>query len=134
MNRTFKAASAALFFAVGFAGSAVAGPLENIDAAFEKGDFGTALRLIRPLAEQGNAVAQFNLAIIYARGRGVPQDYATAVSWLRKSADQGDADAQNNLGFMYEMGRGVPQDFAAALSWFARPQIRAMSKLNAISG
>jgi TPR repeat protein len=73
-----------------------------------------------PLAEQGNAAAQFNLAIIYAKGRGVPQHYATAVSWLRKSADQGDADAQNNLGFMYEMGRGVPQDFAAALSWFRK--------------
>ena len=46
MNRTFKAAVAALMLAVGFAGSVAAGPFEDAAAAYEKGDYATALRLI----------------------------------------------------------------------------------------
>jgi TPR repeat protein len=65
MNRTFKAAVAALIFAVGFAGLAVAGPYEDGVAAYEKGDYATALRVWRPLAEQGNAMAQYNLGVMY---------------------------------------------------------------------
>jgi TPR repeat protein len=56
MNRTFKAAVAA-------------------------GDYATALRLMRPLAEQGYAYAQTSLGAMYAEGKGVPQDYAAALSW-----------------------------------------------------
>ena len=86
-------------------------------AAALKGDYATAMRLWRPLAEQGDADAQNNLGVMYDDGRGVPQDYAAAVSWYRKAAEQGYAEAQNNLGFMYEKGQGLPQDYAAAMSW-----------------
>ena len=107
MNRTFKAAVAALIFAVGFAGSAAAGPFEEMPrAAYEKGDYATALRLLRPFAEQGDAGAQYNLGLMYDKGQGVPQDYATAVSWYRKAAEQGDAEAQFNLGLMYAQRPG----------------------------
>ena len=44
-------------------------------------------------AEQGDAVAQFNLGVKYDNGQGVPQDYAEAVKWYRKAAEQGDAGA-----------------------------------------
>ena len=71
------------------AGPAVAGPFEDADAAFDKGDYATAMRLWRPLADQGNAAAQYNLGLMYEQGQGVPQDYAAAVSWYRKAADQG---------------------------------------------
>src|SRR5208283_394967 len=71
-----------------------------------------------PLAEQGDARAQSNLALMYANGRGVPQDYAAAVSWYLKAAEQGDAEAQSNLGLMYVNGRGVPRDYVSALMWF----------------
>ena len=94
--------------------------LEDGIAARDKGDYATALRLWRPLAEQGNAVAQFNLGLMYANGQGVTQDYAAAVSWYRKSADQGNADAQHGLGFMYSVGYGVPQDSTTALSWYRK--------------
>ena len=79
-------------------------------AAFDKVTTRQAVRLLRPLADQGDAPAQHNLGLMYDQGRGVPQDYAAAVSWYRKAADQGDAIAQYNLGLMYDQGRGVPQD------------------------
>jgi TPR repeat protein len=72
---------------------AVAGPFEDVGAAYERGDYATALRLIRPLAEQGGAKAQYNLGQMYRDGQGVPQDYAEAVKWYRLAAEQGYADA-----------------------------------------
>jgi uncharacterized protein len=118
MNRTFKAAVAALILAVSFAGSVAAGPFEDVAAAYRRGDYATELRLLRPLAEQGDAVAQSLLGSMYAEGAGVSQDYAVAVSWCRKAADLGYATAQYNLGVMYANGQGVPQDYAAAMSWY----------------
>ena len=97
---------------------ALAGPLESGVAAQNGGDYATALRLLRPLAEQGNAIAQFNLGAMYELAQGVPQDYAEAAKWLRKSADQGIAAAQTSLGVMYQLGNGVQQDYAEALKWF----------------
>jgi TPR repeat protein len=102
----------------GAAGPAVAGPLEDADAAYEKGDFAPALRLWRPLADQGHADAQYNLAFMYANGKGVPQDYTSAVSWYRKAAEQGNARAQASLGYMFSIGRGVPRDYVQAHKWF----------------
>jgi TPR repeat protein len=123
-NRTFKAAVAALIVAASFsAGSVAAGPQDDVDAiitALEKGDSATAVRLLRPFAEHGNATAQFNLGFMYYEGQGVPQDYATAMSWFRKAADQGDANAQNQLAIMYNKGQGVPQDYATAVSWYRK--------------
>lgn len=94
-----------------------AGPLEDGLAAFDKGDYATALRLLRPLAEQGDAVAQFNLGLIYQDGQGVPQDYTEAVRWFRLAAEQGEPDAQGCLGFLYAEGLGVPQDYVQAHMW-----------------
>ena len=97
---------------------AVAGPQEDADAAYDRGDYATALHLWRPLAEQGDAIAQFNLGIVYANGQGVPQDYAAAVLWFRKAAKQGNDSAQFNLGTMYFKGEGAPQNYATAVSWY----------------
>ena len=54
-------------------------PLEDGIAAFRIGDYATALRILRPLAEQGNAAAQVNLGSMYAHGQGVTLDYREAV-------------------------------------------------------
>jgi uncharacterized protein len=62
----------------GAAGSAVAGPLEDGEAAYQRGDYATAYRLELPLAQQGNADAQAMLGEMYGNGEGVPQDYAEA--------------------------------------------------------
>ena len=86
-------------------------------AAAKSGDFATALREFRPLAEQGDADAQFNLGLMYYNGLGVPQDYKTAVKWYTLAAEQGVVDAQYNLGWMYYKGQGVSQDYVYAHMW-----------------
>ena len=78
--------------------------------AAQSGDWATALKEWKPLAEEGNAVAQNNLGLMYHNGWGVPQDYKEAVYWYRLAVEQGYAIAQYNLGLMYEKGKGVPQD------------------------
>jgi TPR repeat protein len=99
-------------------GIATAGPLEDGNAAAQRGDYAAAMRLLRPLADQGSAGAQYDLGVMYANGQGVPQNYTQAVMWYRKAADGGDAGAQNDLGVMYANGYGVPQNYAQALMWF----------------
>ena len=89
-------------------------------AAYGRGDYATALKEWRPLAEQGNAIAQHNLGVMYDKGQGVPHDHAEAVKWYRRAAEQGHAKAQTNLGNYYLGGHGVPQDFAEAVKWFRR--------------
>ena len=76
------------------------------------------VRRLRSAAEQGVARAQYNLGLMYANGRGVPEDDAEAVRWWRLAAEQGYAAAQNNLGDMYENGQGVPEDHVPAYMWY----------------
>ncbi len=71
----------------------------------------------RAAAEQGNAEAQYNLAMIYDRGIGVKNDDGEALKWYRKAAEQGHAKAQYNLGMMYYFGKGVPQDRVTGYQW-----------------
>ena len=81
-------------------------------------DYATALREWRPLAEQGDVLAQYNLGLLYRKGRGVPQDDVQARKWYEKAAAQGQAKAQFNLGTLYFNGEGVPKDYQQALRWF----------------
>ncbi len=118
-------------FTLGLTAPAWAGWDEGV-AAYDRGDYATALREWRPLAEQGNANAQLLLGLMYDNGQGVPQDYAEALQWYRKAAEQGIAKAQFNLGIMYDNGQGVSQDYAEALQWYrkAAEQGHASAQLN----
>jgi len=120
MNRTFKAAVATLIIAVGFAASVAAGPFEDGQAADNRGDYATAMRLWRPLANQGNAAAQYELGRMYGHGKGVPVDPDAWRSWWRRAADGGYAEAQISLGGMYATGTGVPLDLTAAMRWYRK--------------
>ena len=94
--------------------------LADFDAglkAAQSGDFATALRELKPLAEQGDADAQVFMGSIYETGKGVPQDYKQAAKWYRKAAEQGHAGAQVNLGVMYINGTGVLSDKVLAHMW-----------------
>ena len=117
MKFALKHALAAIILVLSFASPVAAGPLEDAVAAHDRGDYATALRLFRPLANQGHAGGQFNLGVMYENGKGVPQNYAEAVKWYRLAADQGHAGAQTNLGGMYVNGWGVPQNYAEGLRW-----------------
>ncbi len=103
-------------FTLGLTAPAWAGFDEGL-AAYQRGDYATAVREWRPLAEQGVADAQYNLGVMYGEGLGVPQDYAKAVGWWRKAAEQGHATSQYNLGVAYHNGEGVPQNYAQAHMW-----------------
>ena len=63
-------------------------------AAYEKGDYATVLKEWKPIAEQGDAAAQFELGIMYDYGKGVTQDYNAAFKWFKLAAEQGYANAQ----------------------------------------
>ena len=71
-------------------------------------------------ANQGLAIVQCNLGVMYGRGQGVPQSYKEAVKWYQKAAEQGHADAQFNLGATHGNGTGVPQSFQKAAIWFQK--------------
>ncbi len=104
---------------LGLTAPAWAGSDEGM-AAYNRGDYATALREWRPLAKQGYAKAQYNLGLMYCNGEGVPQDYAKALQWYRMAApEQGNAGAQNTLGVMYDKGLIVPQDYAQAHMWYS---------------
>ena len=87
--------------------------------AKNRGDFAKALREWRPLAEQGDAHAQFYLGMLHENGDGVPEDYEKAREWYVKSAAQGDANAQFYLGLMSAFGRGGPLDLVQAHMWYS---------------
>ncbi len=101
-----------------FSSSVYGGDYQDGVDAHKRKDYKEAVRLFLPLAEQGDAVSQYNLGLMYDNGQGVPQDYKEAVKWYRLSAEQGFASAQFNLASMYATGQGVPQDYALAHMWF----------------
>src|SRR3989344_272377 len=71
-------------------------------------------------ADSGDAGAQFDLGMRYAKGEGVPKDIVKAVEWHQKAAAQGHAKAQFALGFMYNYGKGVPKNAAKAIEWYQK--------------
>ncbi len=86
--------------------------------AYDKGNYETALKLLRPFAEGGDARAQATLGLLYYRGRGVPQDILQGLKWFELAAEKGNAIAEFNLGVMHAEGKGVPQDNAEAAKWY----------------
>lgn len=85
--------------------------------ATQSGDFETAVQEWRPLAEQGNADAQWGMGVLYDSGDGVPLDDAEAMKWYRLAAKQGFALAQYGLALLYGNGEGVPQNIIRAHMW-----------------
>ncbi len=89
-------------------------------SAFEAKQFAQALRLLTPLAERGNADAQYRIAIMYQNGLGVVRNEQKALQFMQTAAEQGHALAQHGLGFMYMEGDCVARDGAQAVNWFRR--------------
>ena len=89
MRRLLPILCLTLAVLLGSAGEGWSADFEKGFAAAKRGDFATALREFKPLAEQGHADALWFLGIMYRNGQGVPQDYKTAVKWLGLAANQG---------------------------------------------
>lgn len=105
---------------------------EGVDA-FQAGNHRAALGQFTPLAENGNAVAQFYLGKIYMQGLGAKPDYNKALLWTRKAAQQRNSDAEHFLGFMHYYGMGVAQSYKEAMSWYRKASnsgnVKAQSSL-----
>ena len=117
MNSILRAAALSIVVAV--SGSMVAAQdWDKGKAAYQAGDYATALEEWRALAEKGAAAAQYLVGTMYDFGRGVPEDDAEAVRWYRLAAEQGDAYAQYLVGGMHEDGKGVLKDLTTAHMWY----------------
>jgi len=102
-------------FAILLCGSLSAGAdLKSAKRAYEQKDYATALKEISPLAEQGNAEAQFILGKMYWRGEGVLKDPDQGIKWFKASAAQGNADAEFFVGAYYLLPH---TDIAQGLKW-----------------
>jgi hypothetical protein len=87
-------------------------------AAYNLGDYAAAIAQWRPLADTGNATAQYNMGVLFEFGLGLPADPSEAARWYRLGAEQGNAFAQKALGVLYYTGRGVAKDNAEAVRWY----------------
>ena len=116
-DQQYKKIIIGLFVWLLFSAAALAGEFEDAAAAYLKNDYATALKLFRPVAERGDASAQFILGMMYALGQGVAEDHKEAVKWYRLAAAQGNAAGQTNLGVMYATGQGVAQDYTRTHMW-----------------
>ncbi|KAF0210706.1 MAG: hypothetical protein FD172_2391 [Methylocystaceae bacterium] len=110
-------ATIALSFMLALAGSALAEDYENAVSATRRGEFAGAFKLLKPLAEKGDARAQADVGAMYLTGKGVAANPKEALKWLRLAADHGNASAQFNLGTMYLEGQVVMRDYKEAMKW-----------------
>lgn len=96
-----------------------AGKWEDGLKAFARKEYAAAAKLFRPLAEKGNAVAQYRIALMHKMGLGVSKDRKLAQKWSRLAAKQGNTDAQVLLGSLYYKGEGgESDDIAHAYMWY----------------
>ncbi len=115
----FARISILVVFCGALAAPAGASLSDGLDA-LRKRDYATAAKELRPLAEKGDAEAQYRIGRMYEFGAGYPKDMAQAIAWLTKSGNQGHPDAQQELGVIYAVGDGVPKDDKLAATWFDR--------------
>jgi uncharacterized protein len=106
--------------AAAFGAPAVAGPFEDGLAAYNQRFYAKAAELWQPLAEKGNADAQYHLGLLHQNGMGVEKNDATAFKWFLRAAEQGNAIAQYDVGTSYFSGTGVQKNDAEAAKWFLR--------------
>ena len=103
-----------LLLAITLSSTVFADDFDDALAAYKKGDYKTALKLWKPLAEQGAANAQVALGAIY----GSAGNDKEAVKWYQLAAEQGDAKAQAVLAYMYGEGDGISEDNKQAVKWY----------------
>jgi len=99
-----------LFLAATVAGGTNAGPFDRAKAAYMRGDYAEVIRIIEPLAKQGDPNAQFNLGIMYGNGEGVPQSEFEAQRWFRKAAKYGHVQSSADFASKKPNPNQIPGD------------------------
>ena len=130
----YRARFGSVILLLGLTVSVRAAQLDDAVTAAQRGEYAVAVQLISPLAEKGDASAQFNIGYMYAHGLGVQRDLASAVNWYRKAAVQGLEIAQHRLGIAYMYGEGIERDDAEAASWFTRAANQGFFRAQRILG
>jgi uncharacterized protein len=93
--------------------------IEIVSQAFSDGEYGKALLLLKPLADEGIAEAIGMLGVAYQKGAGVDVDVVKALELLEKAVDMGDPVAAHNLGVLYQNGMdGVEIDMVVSQRYF----------------
>jgi len=104
------------------AGAVTTGPASDVFGsavvAYRTGDHTRALEGWRALADEGNALAQYNVGLLHYLGHGTARSYAQALIWFHAAARQGLAASYLRLGGMFERGEGVPRDFEQSYLWY----------------
>lgn len=103
-----------------FTGSAAAGALDDGLNAYQAGNYRQAFELWKPLAETGDADAEYNIGLLYMNGLGVKKNSRYARQLFMAAAEQGQADAQYNLGLMYYQGNTVFRSNKDAFTWWSK--------------
>ena len=114
--------------ALAFAAAAAAGDYQDGRAAYDSGDFDTAMAKWAPAAESGDADSQYGMGLLYSEGIVVPMDDIQALAWFGRAAEQGHGEAQYKLGVMHANGWGVPMSEVEAMKWY---QLAAESGITA---
>jgi len=97
-------------------------------------DYTSALKIIKSLAQKGDAEAQFCLGMMYHEEIGLPHDFEEEAKWVKMSAEQGFPDAECFLGWMYCWGHGVPKDKDTSLEWYMKAAIDGHPRAQYIIG
>src|SRR5919107_1283661 len=96
--------------------------------AWQRADYPAAVAIWRPLAEGGDADAQFNLGQAYRLGRGVTINLSAAKTWFERAATSGHLDAQTTLGLLlFYNGDGVTQDRLLGYAFVSRAAAQGLS-------
>ncbi len=88
--------------------------------AYDRKEYITAYECFSKLANEGHAISQLYVGVMYKKGQGVTKDYKKSFSWMNKAAKQGLLQAQYNLAVMYENGDGTQQSQAEAVHWYRK--------------
>ncbi len=101
-------------------------PISPVSASYEEGlraaekdDYKTAFKKWQKLAQNGDALVQATVAVLYHTGQGVARNYEKAFYWYKKSAEKGNAQSQANLGVMYAKGTGTKRDMIKSYAWYS---------------
>ncbi len=112
-------------------GGAWAGPWEDGVAAYQRGDYATALEVWQPLAESGDPRAENNLGVMYEKGLGVPGHINRAADWYRRAATKGHVGAQDNLSDLIARGlinqEGTPPPAPSGQVYEIGPRIKELN-------
>jgi TPR repeat protein len=106
-----------LLAALAVASPAFAAPIDDANAAYQRGNYAAAEQILLPLADAGNAYAQYRLGLVYLEATNEMKSPEEAAKWLESAALQGQPHAQYKLGILYVNGNGVSRDFVQAYLW-----------------